>query len=602
MVTRSKGSKSLNKLSKDSPKQQSVVPASKIPRLNKTFQGTNLPSPKLGTASCHYDTVVSSSDADPPNLELQTLNTNPGGSESGRLFEVNNIAVTHSNSRDSALDGPIDQPNILSTLANINQRLKKLDKLDEMSSSLTGEINTVQSQVGEVANQVSMVKTDLNRCEEKWEENTSTMLGRIEKVEQGLQAFDQKWEAGNSNILKDISSLQANMELNASRVGKLEEELARHKEKWESLGALERKIKVSANDKFKELKGTIIDEVREELSQEIQSSERERKYESLKGRAFNKRHNIVMFGLPENPSQEEDLKAASTFFSSRMGLLNMGIEVAYRIGTAGTRPRPLVVRFKDIQDRWAVWNRKGKIKYEKGVPVWLQEDLPKRLREDYRVLQRIAKVARSCPEKFKEVRVKDYKISINHKKYDCDNLHLLPSELSPAMVYTPCSEHACVFFTKHSPFSNHFASSFTLEGVQFSCIEQYLAVQKAHLADNKDLAREAMGSSNPADHKVVLNKLKSEVSDEWKKRAPEFIKAAVEAKFSQNPHLTKFLLDSHPLQIGEASRDSFWGIGLSLESPDALDTTKWVSGGNLLGRTLVSFREKIMETANFPSN
>lgn len=217
------------------------------------------------------------------------------------------------------------------------------------------------------------------------------------------------------------------------------------------------------------------------------------------------------------------------------------------------------------------------------------------------MLQRVAKVARSCPEKFTEVKVKDYKISINGTKYDSENFHRLPSELSPAMVYTPCSEQACVFFTKHSPFSNHFASSFTLEGIQFSCIEQYLAVNKAHLANDKALAREAMGSSNPADHKVVLNKLRAEVTDEWKRRAPEYIKAAIKAKFTQNNHLTKFLLDSHPLQIGEASRDTFWGIGLTLESPDVLDTTKWAPGGNLLGRSLVALREELLETANFPA-
>lgn len=322
----------------------------------------------------------------------------------------------------------------------------------------------------------------------------------------------------------------------------------------------------------------------------------------LKGKAFNKRYNLVVFGVQETPTPEEDLKAVSDFFVARMGLSKMHIEVAYRIGTVGAKPRPLVVRFKDIEDRWAVWNKRNKIKYEKGVPVWIQEDLPKRLREDYRVLQRVAKVARSCPEKYTKVKVKDYKISINGIKYDRENLNCLPSELSPAMVYTPCSDQACVFFTKHSPFSNHFSSSFNLEGIRFTCVEQYLAAQKAHLANNRDLAREAMRSSDPADHKVVLNKLKTEVADKWKERASDIIRVAVKAKFTQNPHRTKFLLDSHPLVIGEASRDQFWGIGLPLESPNVLDMNKWAQGGNLLGRTLVSIREELKETTNFPSN
>lgn len=499
-----------------------------------------------------------------------------------------------------------DNLDIVEMLANMNQKLQKLDKLDEMNSSLAGKINDVQSKVGEVSNQVSTVKADINRCEERWEEGTSAMRGRIEKVEQGFQAFEQKWEAGNSDLLSKILSVQSSVQNNSLRVTKLEEELKGYKEKWDSLSSLESQIKVANNEKFKELQDTITVQVHKDLSKEMKAAqsvaEKEIRYGRLNGEAFNKRHNLVVFGLPECQSPDEDCKAVTTFFSARMGLPKIHIEVAYRIGTEGARPRPLVVRFTDIKDRWAVWNKKSNMKYVKDVPVWLQEDLPKRLREDYRVLQRVAKVARSCPEKYSDIKVKDYKISINGTKYDRDHLHLLPSELSLAMVYTPCSEQACVFFTNHSPFSNHFSSDFTIEEIHFSCIEQYLAVQKAHMADDKTLAKEAMDSSDPADHKVVLNKLRTVVAEKWTEKAPSFIKAAAKAKFSQNHHLTKFLLDSHPLRIGEASRDTFWGIGLSLENPDVLDTTKWAPGGNLLGKTLMAVREDLMKMANFPAN
>lgn len=239
-----------------------------------------------------------------------------------------------------------------------------------------------------------------------------------------------------------------------------------------------------------------------------------------------------------------------------------------RLGAVGNRPRPLVIQFPNLADRWAVWNRKNSIKFEEGRAVWLQEDLPKKLREDNKVLQRVAKTARSLPDKYSGSKIKDYKISINGSKYGREDLHLLPEELSPERIYTPRSEEATVFFTKHSPFSNHFHSPFTLEGIKFVCIEQYLATHKAFLAGDKDLARQAMESQDPADHKVILNKLRSAASKEWKEKAPEYILAAVKAKFTQNPALKKFLIDSHPLQIGEASKDNFWGIGLSLENQD----------------------------------
>lgn len=622
-VTRSKGHKSIELTPAETPDtigKHADVKASKIPRLsvsstkhlkrNSSASLTESQSRYSNNSPRTLDTqgyVTADSHNTSPCLPDNAGPALPGLSEDVNRREPSGTVGSFDEShveKHNFSDQPCDHSNISETLDIINQKLQKLDKLDDISTSLTGEINRVQSQVGEVSNQVNTVKTDLNRCEEKWEAGNSAMLGRIGKVEQSFQAFEQRWQSGNTDLLDKISSVQSGMEDNSSRVKRLEDELNYYKEKWESLGSLEQKIKTAANDKFSQLKDIITDEVREEVSQEMRNaqskSEREIRYERLKKEAYNKRHNLVVFGLPECPTPEEDLKAVSTFFSTRMNFKKLPIECVYRLGTVGSRPRPLVVRFKEFTDRWAVWNKKSKIKYEKDVPVWLQEDLPKRLREDIRVLQRVAKTARSCPEKYGDVKVKDYKISINGKTYDREHLHQLPSELSPAMVYTPCSERACVFFTKHSPFSNHFLSAFTIEGIRFSCIEQYLAVQKAHLVNNKSLAREAMESSDPADHKVVLNKLRSEASDEWFRRAPDFIKVAVKAKFSQNQHLTKFLLDSHPLQIGEASRDKFWGIGLPLESPDILDTSKWAPGGNLLGRTLESFREELLKTANFP--
>lgn len=218
---------------------------------------------------------------------------------------------------------------------------------------------------------------------------------------------------------------------------------------------MEQKIKDSASVKFNELKDIFAGEVREKVCSIQSSSEKEIRYEMLKGKAFNKSHNILVFGLSECSTLETDLKAVSTFFSTRMSLPNLRIEVVYQIGMAGARPRPLVVRFGDIHDRWAVWNKKSKIKYEKGTPVWLQEDLPKHLREDYRVLQRVAKMSRTCPKKYSDVKEKDYKISINGKKYDRKNLHrqqwYTPHVQDRPACFLPNIPHSEIISPAHSP-------------------------------------------------------------------------------------------------------------------------------------------------------
>lgn len=78
-----------------------------------------------------------------------------------------------------------------------------------------------------------------------------------------------------------------------------------------------------------------------------------------------------------------------------------------------------------------------------------------------------------------------------------------------------------------------------------------------------------------------------------KTEAKTIIVRAVREKFQQNVPLADFLLDTYPRSLGEASKDSFWGIGLTLEDKDALDSGKWKAGGNLLGVTLKKIREEL---------
>lgn len=431
----------------------------------------------------------------------------------------------------------------------------------------------------------------------------TALSGRIDILEKESRGMDSKWDSFRQTVKKDVAIPQTTIDSNSARILELEDKLAKYEEKWGSLEILESTIKEAADKKFQSIQNAIKEELITEVSATINETHAEVKqsvdYEILKGKAHDKRHNIIVFGLPDNESADADFTDVRKFFKDRMYLSRLRIETTYRLGSYGNsnsdRPRPLVVTFSSIKDRWAVWNRRRKIKYVKDNPIWLHEDLPKQLRTDNRVLQRIAKVARTNPEKYGEVKVKDFQISVNGQKFSMDALHKLPKELSPNAVYTPRSEEALVFFTRHSPFSNHYACNFDLEGISFSCVEQYLAVQRAYLSRDKILARRAMESKDPADHKMILNQLRNDKLDEWRDKAPGFIMNASRAKYTQNPLLKQLLLSTYPLRIGEASKDTFWGIGLPLESQQVLDTVQWAPEGNLLGRTLMSIRRELME-------
>lgn len=328
-------------------------------------------------------------------------------------------------------------------------------------------------------------------------------------------------------------------------------------------------------------------------------------HSKLKNQAFARRFNIIIFGLTDRNSEEQDLKEVQSFLQDKMGLTGLSINTTYRLGSFTIdlpHPRPLVVKFANIKDRWTVWNHKRRIPYDRESPIRIQEDIPRKLREEGRVLQRIARVANMNAQSPGRVWVKDYKLNFKGEWLGINDIDRLPPELHPRIVYSPRSEQSLVFFTKNSPLSNHHPSPFSINGMSFSCVEQYLALAKASLAKNESLAKRAMDAQEPATHKSILNLLRNDVQEKWAEQAPSVILPALRAKFQQNEHLAKFLRETYPLPLGEASNDPIWGIGMPLEHIDVLNTEKWEPHGNLLGNTLAQVRDELMNPALHSTN
>ena len=65
------------------------------------------------------------------------------------------------------------------------------------------------------------------------------------------------------------------------------------------------------------------------------------------------------------------------------------------------------------------------------------------------------------------------------------------------------------------------------------------------------------------------------------------------AKFTQNTALKDALLATGDTTLAEAcTHDLLFGIGLSMQNPNAMDPTRW-RGGNLQGITLMNVRTEI---------
>lgn len=561
----------------------------------------------------------------------------PANSERDKENESHKEPPTNS----SVSDDNAQRDNISHTLSIINSKLVKLDTLENLNLKLEGNLSKVQSRVEDVSKSIDTVKADLSKYDQKWEETIKGLSDRISKLETSSQSWEKRWELQRESVNGDCKVLQTSIDSNSKKVIELETLLDSANKKWDSLDQLENKIKEAADSKFQRIQAEIREDLRKELLEEAKLAAKapglspedlanvqeelsvqmkaqneeflnkiqaqhtdpasDPQYNRLIGQAFSNRHNILIFGLPDSNSPEKDLREVHTFLKDRMGLSGLKIAATFRLGAFrqdANRPRPLVIKFGDIKDRWRVWNNKRKIKFDKDHPIRIQEDLPQQLREDIRVMQRIAKVAMGYPDRYKDVKVKDFKLSINGYKYGIEEIHKLPAELQPEAVYTPRSNDSVVFFTKHSPLSNHHQAPFTLKGKVFSCVEQYLAFSKAILAQDTTQTERAMELSDPADHKVILNNLRSVVQERWAELAPDIILPAIRAKFSQNERLSNFLIETHPLAIGEASRDSIWGVGLQLEHKDVMDVSKWEPHGNLLGNTLARVQAELIHMFN----
>jgi ribA/ribD-fused uncharacterized protein len=136
---------------------------------------------------------------------------------------------------------------------------------------------------------------------------------------------------------------------------------------------------------------------------------------------------------------------------------------------------------------------------------------------------------------------------------------------------------------------------FTLDGVAYSCTEQYMMAEKARLfGDDQTLAR-ILAAETPREHKSLGRKVKPFDEARWNAEAREIVYRGNMGKFTQSAALRKLLLATGDLVLVEASPlDTIWGIGLAADDPRATDPSAW-RGTNWLGEVLMRVRATIRD-------
>lgn len=468
--------------------------------------------------------------------------------------------------------------------------------LNDVTQGLSEDVNSMKSNISSVKSAIRKHDSSLEQLSSHTNEIASMTDQRIREIKQVIgETIDRigKVENSKEEIKKEVS-MQIDEGLKA-----IKEELRN-----ELQNEMKKEISVQVQQNAQSTKSELQDEIKksaqdtkDEMQGVITGYAHDAEYKRLQTQANNNSHNLVLIGIPEH-DQDSAYTQASRFFKNKLKLSKLSIDVAYRLGKLSNQDssysRPIVVKFSYVADRHTVWAKRNNIPNDgQATPIRIQADIPKQLREDLQILYRVQRAAQNIPQ-YQTAEVKNYKLYLNGEEYSAWELEELPMPLRPSTLATRKSDNALVFYSKYSALSNHHYSPFEIKGRSFANMEHYLAYKRAKLSGRKDLINKALLAQDPVEAKAILNILREDHYDEWKKDLSTITTEGLHAKFKQNKEIGDYLRSTAPLTLGEASKNSQWGIGFTLDQESVLDKAKWNKKGNLLGRLLTKVRNQMI--------
>lgn len=155
-------------------------------------------------------------------------------------------------------------------------------------------------------------------------------------------------------------------------------------------------------------------------------------------------------------------------------------------------------------------------------------------------------------------------------------------------------------FFGHNPQKNGMAAclsqwyrcNFTVDGLQYNCMEQYMMASKAIVFHDEETLGQILVASDPKEIKALGKKVKNFNSEKWNEVKRDIVYNGNLAKFSQNPELKEFILSCGDVVFAEASPfDRIWGIGM--RACEAAQNPENWKGQNLLGYALTKVKETL---------
>lgn len=343
-----------------------------------------------------------------------------------------------------------------------------------------------------------------------------------------------------------------------------------------------------------------IDEMREEMK-DLKEENKKLSDRCIKIDSQSRKRNLKIWGLLEAKRETKfDLKQQVVSLLGEYDIIinHRDIDSVFRIGAKDDRvTRCTLVHFIHMADKEQTLSM-GRQMYM-DYQVRLDDDYPAEIEEHRRDLKPVLHAAKRSRDETGKPKYRANlhadRLIINGKQYTVDNTHRLPNELKLENVSTKQKDGITAFFTKHSPLSNHHQAEQEIEGAKYTSNEQYYMQQKAYTFGDPTTAEKIMREADPKIQKGMCKKYDKLDQTAWNNKKLDTMRTGLRAKFTQNPHLTNFLIKTGTTNILECNRaDKFWGIGMAMNNPDIWVRNSWTGKAkNHLGRLLMDLRTEL---------
>ena len=334
---------------------------------------------------------------------------------------------------------------------------------------------------------------------------------------------------------------------------------------------------------------------------ELEMENRALKEKLEKQEIYSRKDNVKVIGLRETEGENCEQALLGILQKYCPNFNDRTFIRVHRLGKkAQTGERPIIARFHHYKDKIILQTLMHRIFIENGISII--DDFPPEIEKARRILLPILKAAKSvAPQSGPKPRLVDDKLYIQGVKYTTGDLHKLPKRLRPEAIFTPSNEGKTAFFTKLSPLSNHYPCKFTCKGESYNCTEQYIMTMKATQFNDQATVRRVKAEKDPIRMKQMGKSILGFDKQTWYSVVEEKTTEGVYAKFSQNPELKKFLLETETNLILEASPDRYWGVGKKLKDRDLWDQRRW-TGKNVMGNILMNVRDRLKSESTMINN